>query len=76
MKITLVHKLNDSNGPHGVLAPMQDFEEAKQVVIFLNQKAIELAKAGHGEDWEEYANYYFAREYDVLSTEDIITAIS
>lgn len=75
MKITLIHQLNEYNGPHAVFAPMQDFDEAVKVVEALNKKATELAKAERGNGWEEYVKHYFAKEYVVMSSEDIISAM-
>lgn len=74
MRITIIHKLNE-RGPDEVFAPMVSYNEALKVVTFLNQKAVEVAKAEYGADWEEYANHYFAKEYVVPSSEDIISAI-
>lgn len=75
MKITIIYELNPNSDTDNVVALIEDPEDATKAVLALNRKAQDVSQAAHGNDWEEYAHYYYSKECPVITSEDLISSL-
>lgn len=75
MQITIIYELDPHSETDKVFAVMQDMDDAQKAVTALNAKAKEAGRAAYGEDWEEYARHYYAKESLMITSRDIISSL-